>query len=270
MSGRPAAVGPDGRFEIWNLDPGKWVLAAQTSSRTGTMARSTGVEIDVGMQHIDNLELRLIEPFDVTGQAVFEDDAARPKPLNPSGPPPRMALQVVSRIGGAQGTQPIVLPDDGTFKFPNVAPGKYRVNYGWRASIRSIRLGTVEMQDGILDLSSGTGGAPVTVVFSSALGEVTGKVLDDKGPAAGVRVVMRNPSVSVSSTNGLYNTVTAADGTYRFTSIPLGKYILVALDEGDNGMRDNLEEYGDAAVEIEIRGTERKTQDLKRLPRGGR
>lgn len=269
MSGRTHVVGPDGKFEIWNPDPGKWVLSAVTSSRDQAAPRSGGLEIEVGTQHIDHIELRMMAPFDVTGQLVFEDDSAKPRPQNPNGPPPRMALQEVGRIGGSRGTQPIFPPEDGAFRFSAVAPGRYRFNYGWRASIKSIRIGAVEMPDHVLDLTNGTGGAPVTVVFGPALGQIRGAVRDEKGPVAGARVVLRNPSISIGSTNAAYRTVTLADGSYAFGNIPDGRYILVAPDESD-AMNDNFDDYEEVAVQVEIRGEDRKVQDLRRHSPGGR
>lgn len=269
MGGQSQVVGADGKFEIWNPDPGKWVLTAVTSSRDQSGPRSAGVEIEVGAQHVDNVELRMMAPFDVAGQLVFESDVAKPRPQGQNGPVPRMALQEVIRVGGQRGTQPIIPSEDGAFRFVGVAPGKYRFNYGWRASIRSVRVGTVEMPDHILDLTNGTGGAPVMIEFGPALGQIRGTVRDEKGPVPNARVVLRNPSISVGSTNGAYRTVTATDGTYALGNIPDGRYILVSPEEND-AMNDTFEDYEEVAVPIEIRGADRKVQDLKRNSGGGR
>lgn len=267
MSGSSQMAGADGKFELWNLDPGKWLVSAECNSR-GEQLRSAALEIEVGTQHIDGLELRMTAPFDVTGQAVFEDESAKPRPSASNAPPPRMALQEVNRLGGSRGTQPVVLPADGSFKFTNVQPGRYRINFGWRASIKSIRLGTVEMENNILDLSAGTGGAPVTVVFAPATAEVAGTVRDDKGPVAGATVVMRNSGISIGSTNGAYTIVTGPDGAYRFTNVPSGKYLLLAADEGEsNLMSDTYEDYEDISVEVEVGIGDKIARDLKRHSR---
>ena len=171
----------------------------------------------------------------------------------------------MSRLGGARGTPPVVIPADGLVEFKNVQPGKYRVNYSWRASLRSVRLGAVEIPDHILDLSSGTGGAPVSVVFGPALAEVTGIVRDDKGPAVGAIVVLRNTALSLGSSNGMYTAPTGADGGYRFSNVPAGKYLLIPMDSGDSSpTSDNFEDYEDVSVDIEVGVSGRKVQDLKR------
>jgi hypothetical protein len=125
----------------------------------------------------------------------------------------------------------------------------------------------VEMEDNILDLSNGAAGA-LTVVFAPAVAEIRGTVKDDKGPVAGAGVVLRNPSISVGSTNGVFSTMTATDGSFRFEKVATGKYLLLAADEGDtNLMSDTYEDYEDVMETVEIRGAEKMVRDLKRHPR---
>jgi hypothetical protein len=121
------------------------------------------------------------------------------------------------------------------------------------------------MEDQILDLRNGTGGATVTVVFAPAAAQVSGTVRDDKGPVAGAMVVLRNPAISTGSTNAAYRGVTHADGTYAFGNVPSGKYILVAMDAGEtNPISDTYEDYDDVLVELQIGAGEKIHRDLKR------
>ena len=259
-------VGADGKFEYWNLEPGKWLVSGVLGNRD-QMLRSAPVEVEIGEQNVDNLELRMVAPFDVTGQIEFTDESAKPKPPASGGMPPRFSLQEATRMGRVSGTATIPFSPDGTFRFANVSPGKYRFNFGWRASIKSIRVGSVEMEDGVIDLRFGAGG-PLTILMSPATAEINGVVRDEKGPAAGAMVVLRNSAIGPGSTNSVFSAQTAADGSYRLANVPTGKFILVAVDDGDsNLMNDNFEDYEDVLENLVVLGDEKMVKDLKRHPR---
>jgi len=66
-----SASKPDGSFELWRVDPGKYTLRAQYSSG-GADLRSAPVQIEVAGSDIDNLSLTLIPSGDIQGQVLFE------------------------------------------------------------------------------------------------------------------------------------------------------------------------------------------------------
>ena len=76
-SGGP--VKPDGSFEIWRPDPGKYNLRAMYSS-SGEMMASGAVEVEVGESDIDNVELRLLASEDLRAQVNFDDEGAKQAP----------------------------------------------------------------------------------------------------------------------------------------------------------------------------------------------
>ena len=91
-----------------------------------------------------------------------------------------------------------------------------------------------------MNLSQGSGGATVTVTLSSAFGELAGTVQDEKGPAAGARVMLRgapamggNADLVIGSRRGGLTYRTKADGTYSFKAIAPGTYKVLVLDESD-------------------------------------
>jgi hypothetical protein len=111
-----------------------------------------------------------------------------------------------------------------------------------------------------LDLSLG-GASDLTVVLTSATGEISGTVSDEKGPAAGVRIAL------VGGSNRLFATSDAA-GAYRLTDIRPGTYKLAATDSHDPVTDEaDLEAYEDAVVTVEVRPGDTRTQDLKRRTR---
>ena len=65
---------PDGSFEIWRLDPGKYKISAEWTAPTGEQVETAGVEIEVAGSNIDNIELRVLADSNIAGQLEFEDD----------------------------------------------------------------------------------------------------------------------------------------------------------------------------------------------------
>jgi hypothetical protein len=76
--------------------------------------------------------------------------------------------------------------EDGSFTISKVTRGKYTVSVmGYRAYIKATRIGETASDGPVLNLNQGSGGARVTVTWSSAYGEISGTVRDERGPAAG-------------------------------------------------------------------------------------
>src|SRR5271157_1231654 len=266
-------VKADGSFQIWQLDPGKYtVIATNTTQGPGPQRslQSTPVEIEVAGVDIEHIELRMIQPFDVSAQLGFDNAKAREVPMMPvrqglGQPPPaqgaprqpaprRMMLRPEGQTfvnPGPSMFQPIEIGDDDSFTMEKLQPGRYRLMPTWGVYVKSVTVGNRETEGDILDLRNGPAGA-VTVTVGSVTGEVSGVVSDSSGPAAGVRVVM----MADRSLGGIpMFAMSAGDGTYKFGGVPPGKYKLIA---GDNEIvmqfqpgRDT-EEYADIAESIEV------------------
>jgi protocatechuate 3,4-dioxygenase beta subunit len=263
----------DGTFTISNLDPGKYTLVAATyGPGSQRNLQSAPLEIEVAGANIEHLELRMIPPFEVTGQMRFDDaqirfPKARPRP---EGMPDDAAVPAAVRqihlqsLGGgmrAGGTQAEIGPDD-SFTLEKVAPGRYHVTLSWGPGyVRSVRAGSTETEGDVLDLSSGPPGA-VVVSVSALTCEVSGTVNDASGPVANAHVVLVPES---GSRQYVRAAETKADGTYSFTGVPPGKFKLAATDEGfyPNAMQA-LEDYRDVAEDIDLHPGDKLTKDLKR------
>src|SRR5450759_2519830 len=154
--------------------------------------------------------------------------------------------------------------EDGGFTIPKVSPGKYLVSMsGYRAYVKSVRLGETTSDGPMMNLNQGSGGGAVRVTLSSAYGEITGTVQDDKGPAAGARVVLwdtlRNPGFT-------FNVWSGPDGTYRMRSVTPGTYRLMAVDESEMHTMTSdpsSDDYDELAETVEVRPKETLTRDLK-------
>jgi hypothetical protein len=247
-------VKPDGSFQIWQLDPGKYtVVATNTSQGPGPQRslQSMPVDIEVAGVDIEHLELRIIQPFDVSAQLAFDDAKAREGlvqrrlMLRPEGP--------IFGYGGSSNFQPIAIGTDDSLTWEKLQPGRYRVTPMWGVYVKSVTVGPTETDGDILDLHNGPAGA-VKITVGSLSGELSGVVSDASGPAAGVRVVLlsdRGPMLAYS----------APDGAYKFPAVAPGKYKLIAVD---SDIPRNMVEDADTAESIEIRPGDKLTRALKK------
>ena len=116
----------------------------------------------------------------------------------------------------------------------------------------------------LLDLRNGASVGLLSVVVSSAVGEVTGVVNDSSGPVAHARVAL-SLSDPITERPALSFTTADAAGSYRFGNLAPGKYRLAAIDDGDAAAAKGvLEDYQDVVTEVEIRADDRLTQNLTR------
>src|SRR5204863_6261009 len=114
---------------------------------------------------------------------------------------------------------------DGSFKLEGLSPGRYRVTLSWNGVyVKSMRLGQTSIDGNLLDLTGGSNGAALSVMLSSAVGEISGVVRDDKGPVAQVPVGAVLADSETPSFPGM--TTSADDGSYKLTGLPPGKYKL--------------------------------------------
>src|ERR1035441_8610277 len=221
--GPQSTVKPDGSFTISPMDPGKYTLAAVSYGR-GPLhnPRSAPVEIEVAGTNLENIELRMIPPFEVPGQVRFDDERARlpqqrparqsqPPAAQPPLPPRQIHLQAVTGfMGNALAAE---IGADDSFTLENVLPGRFHVRLSWGpAYVRSVRIGSTETEGDILDVHNGPAG-PVTIAVSSLTCQISGTVNDLSGPAANTRVVL---IPEAGSSRSFQSGMVKADGTYLF------------------------------------------------------
>jgi protocatechuate 3,4-dioxygenase beta subunit len=261
-------VKADGSFVIWGLDPGKYSVTAEVGSNGGSSLQSAPFELEVGSSNIEHVELRFIPPFDLTGQLQFEDEQAKeaPKMADSSRRAMERQLSLQPLHEAGMMTPQAEIGEDDSFKLENVEAGRYRVqlSLGNAAYVKSLRLGAVETDGDILDVRNGSGGGVLTLMVSTATGEINGTVSDSKGPVADAMVVLLAESGNESEAMS-----TDPGGHYSLKHLRPGKYRLVA--GGDEAMMMNrgaLEEYEDFVATVELHAGDKITQDLKQIPAG--
>jgi len=260
----------DGSFEAWRPEVGKNYLKVEERVG-GQVLRAAPVEIEVGESSIDNIELVALPPMDILGRLEYSDPAARQQTSSPQrqGQPPTAPHRLLLReVGGDASPKPAQIGPDESFKLEGVPPGRFLVGVSWPgAYVKAVRLGTTEMNDGILDLRRGYGGQPLTVLVSSAVGQVSGAVRKGDGPAAAARLALV-PEGPEGAEFALFTTA-GAGGEYSFVGIRPAKYTLVALDDDDSEAAvrtSGVDIYEGFSETVEIHDNEKLTKDLKQRP----
>ena len=261
----------DGTFAIWNVDPGKYFLTARWNSGDQTV-QTAPVNIEIGQSNIENIELRVVPPSDISGRVVFEDEQARPQPTPQNQPAqqgntrrPRLELRTVDPGVYADPVASDVA-EDGSFHLTGVKAARYRVMLSWpSAYVKAITLGSNQVEANFINLRSGAAGAPLTVLVSSAFGSVSGTVSDGDVPAAGARIALvRDDFVSLGDVTFAS---TDAAGSYTVGNVRPGKYRIAVVEENDNAARaGNLDDYEDILAQIEVQPRDKLKKDLKRHP----
>jgi hypothetical protein len=261
---------PDGSFRLWRLDPGKYTLIATTQGFGSDRLQSAPLDIEVAATDIEHLELRMIPPFDISGQLDFDDEGARQMPQMPVRPgqnlpaPKRRVL-----LGPAAGNsfyspgsnQQVEVGADDSFTLEKVPPGLYRLRVSWGPYVKSVRQGPTETEGDVLDVRNGPNG-PLTVRIGSVTAEVSGAVTDSDGPASGVPVALlpEQPGggfMSVTNTN--------KDGVYRFQRVRPGRYKLLAAENdviSQVQRSQDADDFKDIVEIIEVHAGDKLTQNL--------
>jgi hypothetical protein len=267
-SGPGASLKADGTFVLWRLDPGKYTLSAQHWGRSPVM--SAPIEIEVTTANLQNLELRMVPPFEIAGQLRFDDEQAREQPKPPTrpdgtappAPPPQpRTVRLNPPVGlPINGPVNVVISSDDSFTLEKVQPAQYRVAVaGVSGYVKSVRAGDTETDGDTLDVRNGSPG-PVTITLSSNFCEISGTVSDSNGSVADAAVMLLRPDDRMSTRMGRSD----AKGAYKFR-VPPGKYRLAVVDEqglnwGFQG--PDLEDYD--AETVELSAGDKMVKDLSK------
>jgi protocatechuate 3,4-dioxygenase beta subunit len=233
----------DGTFAWWNLDPGEYVIRAWDGIGPLDMApfglrprNSALTTITVAGANVDNIELRIRPPSEISGQVKYETGTAEPHASEMW-----LRLAAIGPNGGGAAT----LGADGHFTLNPLLPGRYKMicDCGRPAYVKSMWLGSAHIDGDTLDLSEGPDRATLRVLLSSAFGAISGTVQGDREAMAGLKVAL------VALSQGPGDPPRFADidarGRYSFDSIVPGEYKLAVVEDNDLLCQgaDGLEQY---------------------------
>jgi hypothetical protein len=188
----------------------------------GDKTLSVRQSLDVGSANIDNVLLTITPGADIAGRVRAEGQAI------PSLTAIRLSLQsadtggvVFGPMGGGS------VKEDGSFTLSNVSPDRYSV-YAFGLPdgywVKSIRVGSEDLTDQLLDFMHGAAGA-LDILISPTAGQIEGTVTSPKQePAPGATVVLV-PQAPNRRGRGQYYKTTTSD--------QFGHFILKNAEPGD-------------------------------------
>ncbi len=204
----PAVTGPDGAFEFPALPERNWIFRVESEEHIFAAA-----DVDV-RRDIDDLEIRLEAPVDLTGAVALSDG---------SSPPDDTALLV--RLNSVDGTPGAAAQSEkGALKFKNVTPGRFRINAG---ATRTGRFYAAAVMAGTTDVTSQTvflnaASPPIRVILRPG-STISGTV--EKCEGAQVLLVPQN--LVPGDTGWLRGC--GAGGSFEFAGLQAGAYYALAI-----------------------------------------
>ncbi len=294
----------DGRFRYQNVTPGTWTVTARVSARVvrrnpdGSLLSVSGnndalppgpfswgaatVEVSGGTS---NVSIQMRPGFAMTGRVVF--DAAAPGAavdpaqvrlsLAPDPDPVRELNAMFPNAPPAAGNPAA----GGSFELKGLTPGAWQLSgivpggsgpNGWW--LRSAEMDGHDLLDGPIEVAD-RDLSGVTVTFSNRHTGLGGTLAGADGkPAPGLVVVALPADRAMwTSARRIQQTKPATDGTFSFTDLPPGNYLLAAVtDVPDDGLRTEafLTQIAPSGVPVTIGEGEHKRQDLRVTKAGDR
>jgi hypothetical protein len=256
-----AQVRPDGTFEFRGVRPGSYYLVAQRF--TEQQPQMTRVPLQVGNSNLDGVEFALQPAMEVTGEVRLPDDAT----IKPSQVSVTLFPKDFSMFGPMQNAR---VNDDGTFVLKNVMPDTYRVvaNVGGPLFLRSVQIGQQEAPNREITIVAGA--PPVlTLILSSGVGEVTGRVTAESQTSPEGTMVVLVPPEDKRTQQDLYRTAMVdASGAFTVKAVPPGDYSIYAFDTVEPGAWQDpefLSRFDGKAKKIAVRERETATAEVSVL-----
>jgi protocatechuate 3,4-dioxygenase beta subunit len=260
----------DGTFTITNVTPGKYTISARAGSGPGAAgagARTASQPLVVAGEEVHAV-LTPAPGVVLSGSVTFES-AGTPTPASFAGvrvnPVPLGAVVATPRL-----VRPAQADESGQFSAPNVTPGQYVIRAaaprGW--TMKSVYLDGRDVTDRPFDVKS-ENVSGINVIFTDRISGLGGAVRDGRGNGvAGLTVILfpSDESLWLPQSRRIVTARTDAAGAYRLTAVPAGDYLVLAVDDVEEGAWFDpvfLEESKSRAVKVAIGEGEQRTADLK-------
>jgi len=238
-------------------------------------------DVEVGAYPITGLTLRLQRGAKLTGRVAFDAVGQRP-PEDLAGI--RVALLPVDTSGMSIDSLPVgpiarmqstVPRPDGTFELAGLAPGRYQAQVtmptaaGGAWWFRSAMVGGRDVLDSALDVTLSTDISGAILTMTDRRSELSGTLRTAVGRPAPEYVVIVLPADRALRGFGsrrVRSTRPGTDGTYVFSDLPAGEYLIVALTDVEPGEWDRpefLDAIAPGGVPIRLAEGEKKVQHLQ-------
>ena len=259
---RGYAAGPGGKFTFTRLPPAHYrVSASVTNNRTPMQSQS--VDFTPDSPDALDLQLALAAGAELSGSLRIAGD-----PPNAPAEKRTITLQATGdSMGAATGTT----ESDGTFKIPDIFPGRYRIDVKplpENGYVHTVDLNGAASSALEVDLSRGAQGSRLKITLAHDAAQISGSVVDKDGgvlaSAPALVILTADREHIVPNPDGIVK----EGGKYSLKNIRPGKYWLFAIDAFRSGASNNEEDFkriAAAAEEIEIKPGDKITKDIKVL-----
>lgn len=259
--------GADGRFKIFGVRPGRWILIA---SRSTDENAASAVEIGAG----ETREVTLVLGPGGTLAGRIVDDAGLSLAADAlSGIELRLAIAHETQLRGYSTTRPKA---DGAFEWKSLLASTLvrpvRLPDGFW--LKAIKRGDVEITDTPVDVAHGAAVSDVTIVLAKQAATLSGTVTNDGKPESDYTVVLFPEGQQSGAALARLVRAERPDhrGSFRITNLPPGAWLAVAVDYVEDGQWLDpayLESLRPAVTRLALEPAEQKTLDLPLIKRGG-
>jgi len=272
------ALAPDGTFDLGNVRPGSYYLAAVLRGNVGmkiVVSRQSDISnaevnglvllgripVDVADADVTGIVLHVGQPLQVTGTLKMEGQD------EPDFTGVQIQLRLLdSRVGNLSRS---TVSAENTFTLKDASRATHAIIVsGLRdaAYVKSIRLGSQEPISSGLDLTNMEAVPPLEILISPNGATVEGTAdQDDDKPAPGAWVALIPDPARPESIARVKSSSTDLRGKFRFSGVPPGEYRLYAFAEPQPSALadwDFFKPFESNAVKLSIREGERKQVDL--------
>jgi len=267
--GLRAATRSDGTFSIPNVTPGKYTIIARADGGPNAAPRTAmqslavaGDEVNVALNPVPGVQLGGTITFEAAGSPPADGYAGfRVTPL---------PLGAIAGLQGGRGGRPGDVSQSGQFTISDVMPGLYTLRgtapRGW--TMKAVYVDGREVTDTPLEVKSEnvTG---LNVIFSDRISSLAGSVRDARGaPISDVTVIAfpADDRLWSPQSRQIVTARTDRSGAYKLSSIPAGDYLVVAVDDVEQGEWFDptfLEQIRSHASKVRVDEGQQQTQDLK-------
>jgi hypothetical protein len=213
----------DGTFDARGVVSGSYTLICQMEELSSHQV------VDVGDHDVDDIQLLVSPPFEISGTVRLEGD---PPQAGQRGPM-QVNLNPIERGGGA-GAQ---VNADGSFTM-KVTPGVYQINAFCNAGayVKSIRFGEQDVTSGKIDLTQQSSGA-LNIVCGTDVGQIQGSVQNENGEPAAQVMISVVPQGEHEGRQDLYFQLESDEnGKFEYRDLAPGDYKVFAWESIDMEM----------------------------------
>jgi Carboxypeptidase regulatory-like domain len=254
-----------GAFEVKDVVPGEYLVAAMSfgSGRRHIATQS----VDVIASDVDGVSLALTRGIDITVRVTLEGKSATSADMSVSlNPSANEAF-----INFSERRRAVEQPD-GSFVLREVGDGSYSLDIYSKCQecyLKSASANGLDLLERGVQVSSGEAPSPITLVYSSNSGTLTGAVTNkDDLPAPGALVVLVPDSHPQPKPERYKTSTTDQYGRFEIRGVPPGHYHAFAwekVDENSYGDPDFLRPFESMAESFAVAGNEQKSVQLKMI-----